>query len=104
MLVIWPRKKLSSREVMQAFKDSPTAHTGGGDGGDVGNDLLPYALRYAPEVAEILDILGSTGAAAHGMSGSGSACFAIYRTIRERDGAAEKIPQKHWVKKCGLAR
>ncbi|MGV6850356.1 MAG: 4-(cytidine 5'-diphospho)-2-C-methyl-D-erythritol kinase [Marinibacterium sp.] len=42
------------------------------------NDLTAPAKALAPVIGEVLDLLGATGSRAHGMSGSGATCFAIF--------------------------
>lgn len=42
------------------------------------NDLLAPAVKIEPVIAKILDLLAETKPLAHGMSGSGASCFALY--------------------------
>lgn len=60
------------------------------------NDLLAPAQAAAPEIGEVLAVLGDLGPLFHGMSGSGATCFALFapgqaeaalRVMQTRHGA-----------------
>lgn len=57
------------------------------------NDLAASATALVPEIATVLDALGATDTTFELMSGSGATCFALYRTIVERDRAKHLIAQ-----------
>jgi 4-diphosphocytidyl-2-C-methyl-D-erythritol kinase len=54
------------------------------------NDLAPIAMRYHPEIAGLLDMLGSLGARAAAMSGSGGAVFGVFDDIEAVARAARE--------------
>lgn len=60
----------------------------------IGNDLTNTAVSLCPAVAANLNALSGTGALAVSMTGSGSACFALFSTREERDAAYLKLGNK----------
>lgn len=64
----------------------------------VGNDFEPAWAAARPEIGEIKEDLLAAGAAAAGMTGSGSAVFGLYRdeeTARGAQGALSRNPAFH---------
>ena len=59
------------------------------------NDLEAPAIALVPEIATVLEELGTSGAMFRQMSGSGATCFALYRTPTLRDRAQAAIAQRH---------
>jgi len=55
------------------------------------NDLLPAALKLAPNISDKLDFLRENGALFAQMSGSGATCFAIFEDMASADMAASAI-------------
>jgi 4-diphosphocytidyl-2-C-methyl-D-erythritol kinase len=56
------------------------------------NDLEAPAIRVAPVIAEVLDLLKRRpGAGLVRMSGSGATCFALFERAQDRDDAAAQI-------------
>lgn len=55
------------------------------------NDLLPAALKLAPQIGGKLDLLRASGALYAQMSGSGATCFAIFADDNALQQAAERI-------------
>ena len=54
-----------------------------------GNDLQPAAIAIAPEIGELLQLMAAQdGAVTTQMTGSGSACFALFETSALCDAAA----------------
>lgn len=66
------------------------------------NDLAPAAARIAPEIGDVIDELGRLdGAALARMSGSGSACFALFADEGAARAGADKLAALKpgwWVK------
>lgn len=66
------------------------------DSGDERNDFQEIAQRACPEIAQVLNLLGETGAGQVSLCGSGSACFALFAERAEAEAAAslcaERIP------------
>ena len=63
------------------------------------NDLEAPACEQAPQIREVLDLLGGTaGVTLSRMSGSGATCFALFGRDEERDAAAAAIAasHRHW--------
>jgi 4-diphosphocytidyl-2-C-methyl-D-erythritol kinase len=71
-----------------------------------GNDLEAAAIRLAPAVADLLAALrGLPRCRLARMSGSGSACFALFDTARAAAAAARRLSADHpgwWVQASGL--
>lgn len=64
------------------------------------NDLEPSALALVPEIDGVLAVLRAQLPILARMSGSGASCFALFRSIAERDAAASRIANDHpdwWV-------
>lgn len=64
------------------------------------NDLQPPACDLVPEIAQVLDALSETHPVLHRMSGSGSACCALYGSADAAMAAASALQQGHpawWV-------
>lgn len=64
------------------------------------NDLEPTALALVPEIDAVLAVLRAQLPLLARMSGSGASCFALFRSIAERDAAAARIANDHpdwWV-------
>ena len=55
------------------------------------NDLYECACLLAPELEDVLALLGRNGALLSRMSGSGATCFGIYENIKRAEEAARKI-------------
>jgi len=72
-----------------------------------GNDLEPVAIRLAPVVGEVLDILSrSAGCQLARMSGSGATCFGIFGDHEEANRTARRLQTEHpgwWIRACLLA-
>jgi 4-diphosphocytidyl-2-C-methyl-D-erythritol kinase len=70
------------------------------------NDLQPVALKLAPEINAVLDVLaGTEGCELARMSGSGASCFGLYESGDQAQKAAQEILVKHpswWVKATHL--
>jgi 4-diphosphocytidyl-2-C-methyl-D-erythritol kinase len=56
------------------------------------NDLQPAALTLRPELADVLDELGSTDALAALVSGSGPTCFGLFADLAAAEAAANAMP------------
>jgi 4-diphosphocytidyl-2-C-methyl-D-erythritol kinase len=69
------------------------------------NDLEPAAIARLPVIAEVLGVLrAQSGCALARMSGSGSACFAIFASQRSADAAAGALAVRKdwWVEATSL--
>ncbi len=61
------------------------------------NDLEPAARAVAPEIDEVLDVLGNQpGALLARMSGSGATCFALFERAEDCAAAAVRMAQPGW--------
>jgi 4-diphosphocytidyl-2-C-methyl-D-erythritol kinase len=58
---------------------------------ELGNDLQPIVLEGWPELAGVLDALRSTGPLRAGVTGSGSALYAIFSTRAGAEAAASAL-------------
>ena len=70
------------------------------------NDLEAPAISICPAVADVLAVLGRTGAWLSRMSGSGATCFALFDDVAGRDAAAAVVTaeQPGWWQLAGLLR
>lgn len=57
------------------------------------NDLYPAAAEILPEIGKNLSELSAYGAAA--MTGSGSATFGVYKSVKKRNAAYKKLKSKY---------
>ena len=57
------------------------------------NDLEPPAVRLCPSIAQLKEQIGSLGALAVGMSGSGATVFGVFE---DRIGAEEALAGSHF--------
>ena len=100
VLLVNPGVPLSTRDVFEGWD--------GRDGGALPagspieavragrNDLERPARALAPAIGEVLGVLDTTaGARLARMSGSGSTCFALYGSERDRDSALAAIAAAH---------
>jgi 4-diphosphocytidyl-2-C-methyl-D-erythritol kinase len=63
------------------------------------NDLQPPAIALAPQIADVLALLGrQPGVNLVRMSGSGATCFALFEVVSDRDaaGCAVRAAQPGW--------
>lgn len=71
-----------------------------------GNDLTAPAIQCAPEISQCLEALAAAdGVLAHGMSGSGATCFALFESAQTARHAARSIADaepKWWVRQARL--
>ena len=67
---------------------------------DRGNDLTAAAISLAPQVGQVLEELGRTGARHVAMSGSGATCFALYDSL-ERARQASSLLSATWWRHAG---
>lgn len=51
------------------------------------NDLQAASIALVPEICQTLELLSKSGAIAYCMTGSGSACFGVYKTKKQADEA-----------------
>ncbi|MBA3677227.1 MAG: 4-(cytidine 5'-diphospho)-2-C-methyl-D-erythritol kinase [Sphingosinicella sp.] len=97
LLLVNPGAAVATRHVFEGWDGvdrgelpiaSPLATALGGR-----NDLELPALRFAPEIKQVLAALG--GARRARMSGSGATCFALYEREEERDEASNALAALH---------
>jgi len=55
------------------------------------NDLEPPARAVAPEIDRLLEAIAAAGGPAPRLTGSGSACFALTRTLAEAEAVAARL-------------
>ncbi len=68
------------------------------------NDLQIPAMQAAPEIGEVLNVLGSRpGCRLARMSGSGATCFGLFAALAEAEAASADIRRSHphWWTACG---
>lgn len=103
MVLVWPGRAVSTAEAFRALarRDNPplgepprsaTVEALASWLSGCRNDLEAPALSIAPEIGEALEALHATkGCLLARMSGSGSACFGLYRTRSEAGEAAMRL-------------
>ncbi len=103
MVLVWPGRPVSTAEVFKAptrldnppLADPPQMSSPAEVASWLAvcrNDLEPPALRIAPVIGEVLEVLRATkGCLLARMSGSGSGCFGLYSHAAEADAAASRI-------------
>ena len=110
MVLIWPGVPVSTAAVFKSLQRRDNPPLGEPPRGasvealaswlaGCRNDLEASALTIAPEIGEALTSLRATdGCLLARMSGSGSACFGVYRTRSEAEEAASRlrVAGSHW--------
>ena len=110
VLLVNPREPLTTGSVFAGWDQHDRGGLGDGPalaaarGGR--NDLEPPALALVPEIDEVLAVLRAQLPLLARMSGSGASCFALFRSIAERDAAAARIGDDHpgWWQMAGNIR
>ena len=111
LLLVNPRVAVPTGTVfarLRSRENPPLEAPPGGDLADLAdwlarqrNDLAAPAIAAAPVIADVLDMLaGLPGALAHGMSGSGATCWAIYPGLDQAEFAAMTLRRRRpdwWV-------
>ena len=72
---------------------------------NTGNDLLSPAMEIAPSIGLVLDAISNTGADISAMTGSGSACFGLFKDEVSARHAKEQLKElfpDYWVEATAL--
>lgn len=107
-LIVKPEKGLSTKKVYAKYDESPSSSLAntemvikGLETGDealiaksIGNDLFAPGNLLCPEVGEIYGQIQERGLYISGMTGSGSACFALSTNVHELKDAAKYFEKK----------
>ena len=93
LLLINPGVPVSTAPVFAAWDGLDRGPLAGGEPLNAAlagrNDLQAPAIALAPAIGDLADWLASrNGVLLARMSGSGATCFALFRTVSDRDGAA----------------
>ncbi|SCZ22237.1 4-(cytidine 5'-diphospho)-2-C-methyl-D-erythritol kinase [Afifella marina] len=118
LVLVWPARVVSTGKVFQTLGQSPgralpELPDNMGDARAVAdflktttNDLEAPAVALEPAIGDVLQALSKTPCLFARMSGSGSACFAIYETLDAAGTAAETLARAHpqWWVRATLAR
>jgi 4-diphosphocytidyl-2-C-methyl-D-erythritol kinase len=104
-VVVWPGKALGTVDVFRVFaKDFSEPMSAPSDVAVQNNDLTDAAVTLQPVIRSVLSALSSqTDCAWARMSGSGSACFGIFRDAGSAKKAAAELAAAYsdwWVKPC----
>lgn len=102
LLLAWPGAGLSTAEVFRHFDSSDHALTPSGaldtmhrdSAGPGNNDLEASACSLSPDVRRLLDFMRQQSELAW-MSGSGSACVALFDDEKQADAMAGKLRQQN---------
>lgn len=101
VLLVNPRVPLATGPVFSAWDGIDRGPLEGADLREMAlqgrNDLEMPALALVPQIAEVLDVLRSTGSWLVRMSGSGATCFALYDSADQRDRAQASMPENWWT-------
>ena len=105
ILLVNPRIPLSTKDVFTRFTGPKSGFAGSLSHLDaagmvgLGNDLTTIAIELAPAINHCLDrLVGSKGAIATAMSGSGSSCFALFDHIDNAEIAATELENSgYWA-------
>lgn len=87
-VVIWPGVMLSTGDVFRAYQGEKHEQ----------NDLLPAAMRLAPEIGHAMEVLRSLDCQMTGMSGSGSGVFGICEGGWEKAAKLAALHPEWWIK------
>jgi 4-diphosphocytidyl-2-C-methyl-D-erythritol kinase len=127
LLLVHPGVAVSTAQVFQALRLAPGERRAasappGAPGGDAvpgvprgreafiawlaagANDLEAAAIAIAPAIAPVVDAVAAlAGCRLARMSGSGSACFALFDTVRGANAAARRLAETHphWWARAG---
>ncbi|MDQ0324758.1 4-diphosphocytidyl-2-C-methyl-D-erythritol kinase [Rhodopseudomonas julia] len=118
LVLVWPARVVSTGKVFhtlgrppgRALPDVPDKMRDARTVADflktTTNDLEAPAIALEPAIGEVLDALAKTPCHLARMSGSGSACFAVYETLDAAGTAAETLASRHpqWWVRATLAR
>lgn len=100
VLLVNPRIPLATGPVFQGWDGIDRGPMPSGDLRTIAlegrNDLQPSAIALVPQIAEVLAVLGASGAWLERMSGSGATCFALYDTPEACAAAAAALPASWW--------
>jgi 4-diphosphocytidyl-2-C-methyl-D-erythritol kinase len=117
LVLVYPNKPSSTPAAYKAFKgpfsqDAAVPASFGSVNDLVGflktqvNDLCVPAVQSVPEIDEVLTLMREEdGILLPQMSGSGSACFGIFKTDAHAERAAESLSRSYpewWVQRGGL--
>jgi 4-diphosphocytidyl-2-C-methyl-D-erythritol kinase len=102
ILFINPKEFTSTKEVFENFGNNYSQEIANhilqnltiDDSLKLGNDLTNIAIKFTPEISEILQELSKNKAKNSLMSGSGSSCFAVFENEESLKKALKKISQK----------
>jgi len=95
VLLVNPRVALSTADVFARWDGTDRGPLGDWRAGR--NDLEQPAIALVPQIGSILAWLSAQpGADFVRMSGSGATCFALFKSERARDAAADAVPREWW--------
>jgi 4-diphosphocytidyl-2-C-methyl-D-erythritol kinase len=104
VLLVNPNLPLSTAAVFRAWDGVDHGGLGGGDVLEMAlegrNDLQTAAITLCPAIADVLTALTLQTPVMARMSGSGATCFALFKTVAERDEAQtsiRKVHPKYWT-------
>ena len=90
-----PRVPLSTAAVFAGWNG--TDHGPLGEWREGRNDLEMAAIALGPQIGSVLAGLATQdGAEFVRMSGSGATCFALFKSEKARDVAADGVPREWW--------
>ena len=96
------RFPLSSEEAEEELRGVFSILAGNGDAGLLPNDFSEILLRQHPEYASLFALFQKAGACGWGITGSGSASFALFRDMDAVHKAAWALGDRKWIRKIIL--
>lgn len=92
IVLVIPNKPVSTALSYKKFDENPSFSKPGKDRMEKPfNALTKASESIVPEIKDTLKLLDSTGASPFCMTGSGSACFGVYKTKKQADTACLQI-------------
>ena len=101
-LIVNPNIKLSTADVFNYFDKNPNKKIQETnvfwDNININNSLLEPALNLAPQISDILiKLQNSKNIIAHGMSGSGSSCFGIFKNLNDIKASIKNFNTRYFI-------
>ena len=101
-LIVNPNIKLSTGDVFNYFDKNQKTNIQDSnvfwDNININNSLLDSALNLAPHISDILiKLQNSKNIIAHGMSGSGSSCFGIFKNLNDIKASVKNFNTRYFI-------
>jgi 4-diphosphocytidyl-2-C-methyl-D-erythritol kinase len=93
ILIVWPDHELSTIEMFKHYQQSKLPFTQfNGNWQSSQNDMTGSAIELCPDIGELLStLIDCDGCVIARMSGSGSACFGVFKTVEQAQRAQSQF-------------